>query len=188
MVAPPSTRTTPSRENSHFEIRISKLTCALRGLRHEFVGVWWRLCDIRKFVVMALPILLLASSCRTAELEKQARMIREQEAELTLQRAEIEALKAGRKAEQKKLGECNRAFRDYFERAQSTADGDRAIALYRQGVALCPGDDVAHYELGKLLAAQGLDREAETEFETALKINPTFTEVKARLEALRKAR
>jgi tetratricopeptide (TPR) repeat protein len=130
----------------------------------------------------------VVSSCRTAELEKQAQMIKEQGAEIARQRAEIEALQAGQQAEKKKLGDCNRAFRDYFERAQTTADGDRAIALYRDGVALCPDDDVAHYELGKLLAAQGLYREAEREFETALKINPAFTDAKARLDALRKNR
>ena len=130
----------------------------------------------------------MVSSCRTAELEKQAQMIKEQGAEIARQRAEIEALQAGQQAEKKKLGDCNRAFRDYFERAQTTADGDRAIALYRDGVALCPDDDVAHYELGKLLAAQGLYREAEREFETALKINPAFTDAKARLDAIRKNR
>ena len=141
-----------------------------------------------KCLSLIIPGFVVVSSCRTAELEKQAQMIKEQGAEIARQRAEIEALQAGQQAEKKKLGDCNRAFRDYFERAQTTADGDRAIALYRDGVALCPDDDVAHYELGKLLAAQGLYREAEREFETALKINPAFTDAKARLDALRKNR
>ena len=137
---------------------------------------------------LIVPALLAVSSCRTAELEKQSALIKEQEAELARQRAEIEALKAGQQAEQKKLRDCNRAFRDYFDRAQTTADPDRAVALYREGVALCPDDDVAHYELGKLLAGQGLYREAEMELETALKINPAFTDAKSRLNALRKSR
>lgn len=141
-----------------------------------------------KYLPLIVPGFLVVSSCRTAELEKQAQMIKEQGAEIARQRAEIEALQAGQQAEKKKLGDCNRAFRDYFERAQTTADGDRAIALYRDGVALCPDDDVAHYELGKLLAAQGLYREAEREFETALKINPAFTDAKSRLDAIRKNR
>jgi tetratricopeptide (TPR) repeat protein len=135
-----------------------------------------------------LMFLLMASGCLTAELEKQAEILKEQESEITRQRAEIEALKAGQQADEKKLRDCNRAFRDYFEPAQIAADGDRAIALYRQGVALCPDDDVAHYELGKLLAAQGFYREAEMEFEAALKINPAFTDARARLDALRKNR
>jgi tetratricopeptide (TPR) repeat protein len=141
-----------------------------------------------KYLAVVLTVLWAAASCRTAELEKQAQLIEEQNAEIARQRAEIEALKAGQVAEQKKVRDCNRAFRDYFERAQVTADGERAIALYREGVALCPDDDVAHYELGKLLAGQGLSREAEMEFERALKINPAFTDAKARLEALRKTR
>jgi tetratricopeptide (TPR) repeat protein len=141
-----------------------------------------------KYLAIGLTILWAAASCRTAELEKQAQLIEEQNAEIARQRAEIETLKAGQLAEQKKLRDCNRAFRDYFERAQVTADAERAIALYREGVALCPDDDVARYELGKLLARQGLDREAEMEFESALKINPAFTDAKARLDGLRKNR
>jgi tetratricopeptide (TPR) repeat protein len=140
------------------------------------------------YVFLTFLVLLMASACLTAELEKQAETLKEQELEIARQRAEIEALKAGQQADENKLRDCNRAFRDYFEPAQITADGDRAIALYRQGVALCPDDDVAHYELGKLLAAQGFYREAETEYEAALKINPAFTDAKSRLEALRKNR
>jgi tetratricopeptide (TPR) repeat protein len=139
-------------------------------------------------MAFGLTILLTAGSCRTAELEKQAQLIKEQNAEIARQRAEIEVLKTSQQAEKKKLSDCNRAFRDYFERAQATADRERAIALYRQGVVLCPDDDVARYELGKLLAAEGLSREAEMEFESALKINPAFTDAKARLDALRKSR
>ncbi|MGH7929943.1 MAG: hypothetical protein ACREQV_19360 [Candidatus Binatia bacterium] len=135
-------------------------------------------------IYFALTLLLLPS-CRTAELQKQAELIKQQDAEIARQRAQLETLKAGQQAEQKEVRDCNRAFRDYFERAQMTADGERAIALYREGVALCPDDDVAHYELAKLLADQGLDREAEMEFEAALKINPSFTDAKARLDALR---
>jgi tetratricopeptide (TPR) repeat protein len=143
----------------------------------------WSLCR-GVTIVFALTLLLLPS-CRTAELEKQAELIKQQDAELARQRAELEKLKAVEQAEQKKVRDCNRAFRDYFEPAQITVDGERAIALYRAGVALCPDDDVAHYELAKLLAARGLDREAEKEFAAALKINPSFTDAKARLDALR---
>jgi Flp pilus assembly protein TadD len=141
-----------------------------------------------RYLAIGLPILLLVSSCRTAELEKQAQLIKEQEAEIARQRAEIAALIAGQKAEKKKQSDCNRAFRDYFEPAQASADRERAIALYRHGIVLCPDDEVAHYELGKLLATQGLNREAEIEFESALKINPAFTDAKARLDALRRSR
>jgi len=135
-----------------------------------------------------LPALVLASSCLTAELEKQAETLKEQEAEIARQRQEIEALKSGQQTQDMRLRECNRAYREYFERAQTTADGDRAVELYREGLAICPDDEVAHYELGRLLAAQGRYPEAETEFESALKINPNFTDARARLDALRKQR
>jgi tetratricopeptide (TPR) repeat protein len=53
-------------------------------------------------------------------------------------------------------------------------------------LALCPDDDVAHYELGKILAANGRNTEAQVELEAALKINPDFIEAKNQLEALKK--
>jgi tetratricopeptide (TPR) repeat protein len=137
-------------------------------------------------LVLLLPILLLLPSCRSAALEKQAQLIKQQDAEIARQRREIEALQASQQTQKKRLTDCNRAFRDYFEPAQSSADRERAVALYREGIALCPDDDVAHYELGNLLAAQGHNREAEMEFERAVEINPAFSEAKARLEALRK--
>jgi len=124
------------------------------------------------------------SSCLTVELEKQAEILKEQEAEIARQQKEIEALKSGQQAQDERLRDCNRAFREYFEGAQTTADGDRAVALYREGLAICPDDEVAHYELGRLLAAQGRYPEAEKEFESALRINPDFTDARARLEAL----
>ena len=66
--------------------------------------------------------------CNSEVLEKQAEQIKQQEAQIAAQNQEIEALRAG----QKKQQECNRAFRDYFEKAQALADRDKAIALYRE--------------------------------------------------------
>ena len=139
---------------------------------------------VAALTLAALPLF----SCLTAELEKQAEILKEQEAEIARQRKEIEALKSSQQAQEKKLRDCNRAFREYFERAQTTADADRAVALYREGLAICHDDDVAHYELGRLLAAQGRYAEAEHEFAAALQINPEFTDARARLDALRKDR
>ena len=139
------------------------------------------------FATLILAAMALCS-CLTAELEKQAETLREQEAEIARQRKEIEALRSGQQAQATRLRDCNRAFREYFEPAQTTADGDRAVALYREGLAICPDDEVAHYELGRLLAAQGRYPEAGAEFESALKINPDFTDARARLEALPKNR
>jgi len=55
-------------------------------------------------------------------------------------------------------------------------------------LALCPDDEVAHYELGKTLADRGRYAEAEREFEAALKTNPDFVDAKNQLEAVRKNR
>jgi tetratricopeptide (TPR) repeat protein len=125
---------------------------------------------------------LFLSSCNSELLEKQAEQIKQQEAQIAAQRQEIETLKAG----QQKQRDCNRAFRDFFDKAQTTKDRDKAIALYREGLSLCPDDDIAHYELGKSLAAAGRTDEAQQEFEAALKINPGFVEAKNQLNALQK--
>jgi tetratricopeptide (TPR) repeat protein len=126
--------------------------------------------------------------CNSEVLEKQAEQIKQQQAEITRQRQEIDALMAGQKIEEQKRRDCNRAFREYFEKAGATTDRQRAIALYRDGLALCPDDEVAHYELGKALVDQGRHAEAEKEFEAALKINPGFADAKKQLEDAHKKR
>ena len=83
-------------------------------------------------------------------------------------------------------GDAKIAFRDYFEKAQAAADREKGIALYRDGLGLCPDDEVAHYELGKLLADRARYAEAEAEFQSALKINPDFVDAKKQLEDVRK--
>ncbi len=135
-----------------------------------------------------MTVTLTLPGCNSELLEKQAEQIKQQQAEITSQRQEIEALRAGQKIQEQKQQNCNHAFRDYFEKAQALTDQDKAIALYREGLALCPDDDVAHFELGKKLSANGRTKEAQTEFEAALKINPDFLEAKKQLEALEKNR
>ncbi len=130
----------------------------------------------------------LLTACNSEILEKQAEQISQQEAEIARQRKEINELLAGRQSQDQKQRDCNRAFRDYFEKAQLSNDRENAIALYREGLALCPDDEVAHYELGKTLADRGRYAEAEREFEAALKTNPDFVDAKNQLEAVRKNR
>ena len=130
----------------------------------------------------------LLAACNSEILEKQAEQISQQEAEIARQRKEINELLAGRQTQDQKQRDCNRAFRDYFEKAQLSNDRENAIALYREGLALCPDDEVAHYELGKALADRGRYAEAEREFEAALKTNPDFVDAKNQLEAVRKNR
>jgi len=128
------------------------------------------------------------ASCNSEILEKQAEQLRQQEIQLARQRKEINDLLAGQKLQDQKARDCNRAFRDYFEKAQTSSDREKTIALYRAGLTICPDDDVAHYELGKVMVEQGSYAEAEKEFEAALKINPDFADAKKQLETVRRGR
>lgn len=130
----------------------------------------------------------LLAGCSSETLEKQAEQLRQQEKEIARQRKEIDDLLAGQKVQDQKSRDCNRAFREYFEKAQASSDREQAIALYRDGLVLCPDDDVAHYELGKMMVDRGLYPEAEKEFEAALKINPDFIDAKKQLDTIRRAR
>jgi tetratricopeptide (TPR) repeat protein len=124
-------------------------------------------------------------ACNSEVLERQAEQLRQQEAEIARQRKELEALAAGQQVQDQKQKDCVRAFRDYFDKAQLSTNRDQAIALYREGLVICPDDDVAHYELGRALADAGRRAEAEKEFEAALKINPDFTDARRQLDAVR---
>ena len=95
---------------------------------------------------------------------------------------------ASQKLQDQKQQDCNRAFRDYFEKAQIASAGDEAIELYREGLSLCPEDEVARYELGRALADRGRYVEAEKELETALSLRPDFTDARRQLESVRKNR
>ena len=130
--------------------------------------------------------MLTFTACNSEILERQEEQIRRQEAEINRQRKELEALAAGQKSRDEKQRNCMRAFRDYFDQAQLSTNRDEAISLYRQGLRICPDDDVAHYELGRALADAGRSAEAAQAFEAALKINPDFAEAKRQLDAIRK--
>lgn len=138
-----------------------------------------------RFVFVTLLLMFSLTACETELMRKQAEQLRQQDHELAQQRKEIEDLKLAQKQETEKRENCNRAFRQ-FEQAQSTKDARAAADLYRKGIVLCPEDDVAHYELGKVLLTLGDAQAAQNEFEAALKINPNFTAAKTALEGLRK--
>ncbi|MGH7793718.1 MAG: tetratricopeptide repeat protein [Candidatus Binatia bacterium] len=128
------------------------------------------------------------TACNSEMLERQAEQLRQQEIEIARQRKDLEALAAGQKIQDQKYKDCVRAFRDYFDKAQLSTNREEAISLYRQGLAICPDDDVAHYELGRALADAGRSAEAAEAFEAALKINPDFDEAKRQLDAVRSNR
>lgn len=104
------------------------------------------------------------------------------------QRKELEALAVGQKIQDEKQRDCIRAFREYFDKAQLSTNREEAISLYRQGLTICPEDDVAHYELGRALADAGRPAEAANSFEAALKINPDFADAQRQLDAMRRNR
>jgi tetratricopeptide (TPR) repeat protein len=130
----------------------------------------------------------MLAACSSETLERQKEQIREQELEISRQRKELETLAARQQIEDQKKKECSRAFRDYFDKAQSTTKRDDAISLYQQGLTICPDDDVAHYELGRALVEAGRNTEAAQAFESALQINPDFAEARRQLDAIQKNR
>lgn len=137
------------------------------------------------FAVLFFCLVPFLSSCYSEILRQQEEQIREQEEEIARQSKEIEELKLAQQVVEQRRQSCNRAFNSY-EKAQSAKDPQEAASLYRQGLKLCPDDDVARYELGKILQSSGQIEEAEREFEAALRINPNFTDAKRQLEAIRK--
>lgn len=145
-----------------------------------------------KGVLIGFPLLFLfmipLAACSSAVLERQEAEIREQQAEIARQQKELEALRAGQQMQDQKQKDCARAFRDYFDKAQQSTDHDQVISLYRDGLAICPDDDVAHYELGKALADAGRPADAEKEYEAALKINPDFGDARRQLETVQSNR
>ncbi|MGE5218646.1 MAG: tetratricopeptide repeat protein [Chloroflexota bacterium] len=140
------------------------------------------------FIFALFGVAAIFAACNSEVLERQAEQIRQQEAEIARQRKELEALAAGQQVQDQKQKDCIRAFRDYFDKAQSSTNREEAISLYRQGLTICPDDDVAHYELGRALADAGRLDEAEQSFQAALKINPDFADAKKQLDAIRKNR
>jgi tetratricopeptide (TPR) repeat protein len=139
----------------------------------------------KRFLLPMLGIVILLAACNSEILERQAEQIRQQEEEIARQRKELEQLAAGQKVDDQKQQDCRRAFRDYFDKTQLSTNREQAISLYRDGLAICPDDDVAHYELGRALADAGRRDEAEKEFAAALKINPDFGDARRQLDAIR---
>ena len=118
---------------------------------------------------------LLLASCEDENIRRNAEIIRQQEDDIARMRKEL--------AEEDKQRACRQAFRS-FEQAQAASTPREAESFYREGLALCPSDDVAHYELGRILAGLGRTAEARQEFAAALNINPQFDGARRELERL----
>ncbi len=142
------------------------------------------LLSVAAGATLLFSLVLFLSSCESELIRQREEQIRRQQEEIARQRQEIEEIVAAQQREERKRRDCNRAFQD-FEKAQSVKEPREAVRLYRQGLQLCPDDDVAHYELGKILQGMGQNQDAKQEFEAALRINPNFRDAKRQLEATR---
>jgi tetratricopeptide (TPR) repeat protein len=134
--------------------------------------------------LLASAVLSL-SACEPEQIRKNDEFIRRQETDIEQLRRENAEFRAEREKGEQKTRACNRAYGS-FEKAQAAREPREAVALYRDGLKLCPDDDVAHYELGKILAGMGRRDEARDEFEAALNINPNFKGARLEMEKLKR--
>ena len=136
------------------------------------------------FGVVALCAALTA--CRlfdTTVLEQQRAEIERLRQEAEQVRRETETLQQQQAQQQQQNEACNQAFND-FDAARKATDDATAIAYYQAGLAICPNDDVAHYELGEVYMRLGQTDAARTAFGQAVRINPNFSRAQRRLEEL----
>ncbi len=136
--------------------------------------------------VFFLGLCAFLASCSlfdTSILEQQRAEIERLRQEAEQLRRETEALQQQQAQQQQQTEACNRAFND-FDAARKTTDDATAIAYYQAGLAICPSDDVAHYELGEVYMRLGQTDAARAAFEQALGINPNFSRAQRRLEEL----
>jgi tetratricopeptide (TPR) repeat protein len=128
-------------------------------------------------------LLFVASSCQSAAIQRQTEVIRRQEEEIGRLRRELDEIAAAQTNARRDREDCRRAFA-HFDKARAAADRQAAKELYREGLKLCPTDEIARFELGKLLVGMGRNEEARREFEAALRLNPNFSEARKLLDAL----
>lgn len=138
------------------------------------------------FFALSLGLCICLASCSlfdTTVLEQQRAEIERLRQEAEQLRRETEALQHQQAQQQQQSEACNRAFND-FDAARKVTDDTTAIAYYQAGLALCPSDDVAHYELGEVYMRLGQTDAAQAAFEQAVRINPNFSRAQRRLEEL----
>jgi tetratricopeptide (TPR) repeat protein len=129
--------------------------------------------------------LVIQSSCGlfdNTRLEQQRTEIARLKEEAEKLKQEAEALRQQNQQIDQERAACNRAF-SAFDQGRKAGDTDTAIASYKEGLSLCPNDDVAHNELGEIYLRLGRKAEAMTEFQAALQINPNFSRAQKNLDA-----
>jgi len=119
-----------------------------------------------------------------SKLEQQKVEIERLKQETAQLKAEADSLQNQREREEKERVACNQSFSS-FDAARKARSDEDAISRYREGLGLCPSDEVAHNELGEIYARAGRTADACAEFEAALKLNPNFARAQKNLDTLR---
>lgn len=145
---------------------------------------------VRRLLPLAFALLLSACSAwdgmwdtiidRSVAEQQQAEIARLR-AETEQIKAETEALRQQARRAEKEREDCNTAFYT-FEEARKAPEGETAIAKYKEGLTLCPTDDVAHNELGELYLRLGRRAEAVLAFEEAVRLNANFVRAQRNLQ------
>jgi Flp pilus assembly protein TadD len=130
---------------------------------------------------LLLPSCALVDNTRLEQQRAELARLREESEKL---KQEAEALRQQNQAVDKEREACNQAF-FAFDVGRKAGDTEEAITKYREGLALCPSDDVAHNELGEIYMRLGRKAEAAAEFAAALRINANFSRARKNLEAVR---
>lgn len=153
--------------------------CAhVRTAGHPFPCAW------RTLLTASCVVLSSCGLFDNTRIEQQRVEIARLRQEADQLKREADALQQQRQKEDQERAACNRAFRS-FSAARKATKNEEAIDLYREGLTLCPSDDVAHNELGELYLRLGRKVDAAAEFTEALRLNPNFSRAQKNLEAAR---
>ena len=139
------------------------------------------------FWLLAPGFCLLFSSCALfddTQLQQQRAEIERLRSESARLKQEADALQQQTQREEQEREACNQAFYSFDAARKAGGDMEEAIAKYKEGLGLCPKDDVAHNELGEIYMRAGRKTEAVAEFEAALQINPNFSRAQRNLDSL----